>query len=167
VIRSALVQALGVDYGDVVLFDGAPVTHHKVDDVDVPVFPHLATLVRARYHAFPFAGTQKRRGQVASLSERLPADAVLYVHSEQLVWLCRDCWERRSNDHDHDQDEHVVVSGTLCAPPDIEPEELLSQVDAAVANEEGVRLLVPDLCRAAGEGERADVEARRKGLLGF
>jgi hypothetical protein len=29
VIRSVLYQDLGIDYGDVVLIDGAPITHHK------------------------------------------------------------------------------------------------------------------------------------------
>jgi len=166
VIRSALMQELGVDYGDVVLFDGAPIAHHKHGDVEVPVFPHLATLVHAGYHVFPFTGTQARKGQIADLSERLANDAVLYVHTEQMITLCKDCWQNPELDHAHGTAEHVVVSGKLCAPPSIGPRELLASLDAAVEAEGGVSVLVPELCRAAGESERSDVEARRMVMLG-
>src|SRR5262249_53002825 len=57
IVRSVLYQRLGVDFGDVVLIDGAPITHHKYGDRDIPVFPHLATLVRSNYQFFDFAGT--------------------------------------------------------------------------------------------------------------
>ncbi|HSM42538.1 MAG TPA: prenyltransferase, partial [Afifellaceae bacterium] len=46
IIRSVLYRDLGVDYGDVILFDGAPITYHTYGETSVPVFPHLATLVR-------------------------------------------------------------------------------------------------------------------------
>jgi tetratricopeptide (TPR) repeat protein len=46
IVRSVLVNDLGVDLGDVVLFDGAPVTEQIYGDQKVPVFPHLATLRR-------------------------------------------------------------------------------------------------------------------------
>jgi hypothetical protein len=70
IVRSALFQDLGVDYGDVVLFDGAPVTHHKYGE------------------------------------------------------------------------DHVVASA------------------------DGVRVFAPDLSRILGDDARADVEARRAGMIG-
>lgn len=68
VVRSALFQNLGIDYGDVVLFDGAPVTHHKYGEQQVPVFPQLVTLERPGYRTFPFVGTQPSEGALAALS---------------------------------------------------------------------------------------------------
>ena len=88
IVRSALYRELGVDYGDVVLFDGAPITHHKYGDQQVPVFPHLSTLVRSGYRLLAFAGTQSRKGEIAELSDALPDDAVVYVHSEQFTIMC-------------------------------------------------------------------------------
>jgi hypothetical protein len=58
IIRSVLYQHLGVDFGDVILIDGAPITYHTYGETKVPVFPHLATLVRNQYQFFDFAGTQ-------------------------------------------------------------------------------------------------------------
>ncbi|MFX7640566.1 hypothetical protein ABTJ59_19895, partial [Acinetobacter baumannii] len=41
IIRSVLYGKLGVDYGDVILTDGAPITHHTYGEQQIPVFPHL------------------------------------------------------------------------------------------------------------------------------
>src|SRR5262245_37216130 len=74
IVRSVLYGDLGVDYGDVVLFDGAPITHHKYGEQSVPVFPHLTTLVRSGYQRFELAGTQASAGEIAELSAGLPLD---------------------------------------------------------------------------------------------
>jgi hypothetical protein len=166
IVRCALFEDLGVDYGDVVLFDGAPVTHHKYGDLQVPVFPHLVTLERPGYRIFPFAGTQPGAGVVAELSSKLPEDAVLYSHTEQVAMLCRHCWESGNVDRGaHRKEDRHVVRGKLCAPPHLTPRALLDALDAAVAASNGVRVLVPELSRAAGDDARAEVEARRLGML--
>jgi hypothetical protein len=166
IVRSALYEELGVEYGDLVLFDGAPIVHHTYDDRQVPVFPHLATLARSGYLVFRFAGSQERPGQLADLSERLPEDALLYVHTEQVVQLCASCWTRHGTNHaDHGRDEHRVVRGKLCAPPGISPQALRSALDQALQGEDGVQLFVPDLTRLSGDERRADVEARRWAML--
>jgi hypothetical protein len=166
VIRSALLRDLGVDYGDVVLFDGAPVTHHVYGERRVPVFPHLVTLERPGYRVFPFAGTQKVAHAITELSHALPGDAILYSHTEQLVIMCSHCWQSDTLDHGaHQRDEHQLVRGKLCAPPSISPKELLRAVDAAVAAVQGVRLFVPELCAIAGDRARAEVEVRRMKML--
>ena len=161
VIRSALFQDLGVDYGDVVLFDGAPITHHKVGEADVPVFPHLVTLHRSDYRVYRFAGTQRAAGQIAGLSGKLPADGVVYVHSEQLVNLCTACWEDGGSDHAHaPSDQHVAI-GKICVPPDTDPSVLLALLDECVEQTEGLRLFVPSLSQEAGDERRANMESRR------
>src|SRR5215831_576878 len=82
IVRSVLLGNLGIDYGDAVLFDGAPITNHTVNGQNVPVFPHLATLERTGYQFFDFAGTQQKAQQLSELSHQLPKDAVLYSHTE-------------------------------------------------------------------------------------
>jgi tetratricopeptide (TPR) repeat protein len=167
IVRSALYEELGVDYGDVVLFDGAPITYHEYDGERVAVFPHLSTLQRPGYRIWRFAGTQRQAEQIGDLSKQLPDDALLYVHTEQFHVLCHTCWEAGRVNHDaHRNVEHHVVTGKLCAPPDVAPSALLDQLDRLVAAEAGaVQLLVPELARDVGDEARAEVETRRLAMI--
>lgn len=166
IVRSVLYQRLGVDFGDVVLFDGAPITHHTYGEDKIPVFPHLATLVRQGYRYFDFAGTQPSRCQLAEASKVLADDAEIYTHTEQLVQLCATCWRSETVNHaKHElRDAHAVI-GRIAAPPHIEPAELLRQLDQAIADRPNCRIYVPDLCVAAGFPERAEVERRRYAMI--
>lgn len=166
IVRSVLYQSLGVDYGDVVLFDGAPITYHRYGDTKVPVFPHLATLIRSGYRLYDFAGTQDARGQLANASEALAEDAVIYTHTEQFVLLCNACWRAEGTDHavHEDRDEHVVV-GRNAAPPGIDPATLLRQLDSAMADRAPCCVYAPTLCKAAGFADRADMEQRRFDMI--
>lgn len=166
VIRSVLYQRLGVDYGDVVLFDGAPVTYHTYGENKVPVFPHLATLVRSDYQLFDFAGTQDAAGRLADVSADLERDALVYSHSESFVMLCAGCWRNADAEHDHgDKEEQHVISGRIAAPPDLNPRELIAQLDAAIGKRAPCRIFSPALCEAAGLHERAVFEGRRFEML--
>jgi hypothetical protein len=163
IIRSVLYyQALGVDYGDVILFDGAPITYHKYNDEEIPVFPHLATLLRRNYNFFDFAATQEEARQISGISADLERDAVVYSHSESFRTLCVTCWRNPDVNHHHEHEvDKRVVTGRIAAPPDIEVRELLHQIDQAMASREPCRIYIPDLCEAAGLLERASVERRR------
>ena len=166
IVRSVLYQDLGVDYGDVVLFDGAPITHHRHGELEIPVFPQLATLVRGGYQFFDFAGTQSEPGQLASVSDELEGDTVVYSHSENFRVLCAACWRGGNVDHEHrETEERHVVMGRIAAAPQVDPLLLLAQVDRAIAAREPCSLYVPSLCEAAGSMARAAVEQRRYALL--
>ncbi len=166
IVRSALYRDLGVDYGDVVLIDGAPITHHTYGDTMIPVFPQLATLVRSEYQLFDFAGTQNEAGQLEDCSADLDLDAVVYSHTENIQILCASCWRNPDLDHDeHERMEKHVVKGRLVAPPEISPSDLLSQLDLALANREPCKIFSPALCEAAGQIDRAKFEVRRFKML--
>jgi hypothetical protein len=166
IIRSVLYQRLGVDYGDVVLIDGAPITYHKYGDREVPVFPHLATLLRSNYQFFDFAGTQDGEGRINGASEDLDRDSVIYSHSENFSVLCAGCWRDQDIDHEHGEtEEKHVVRGRIAAPPDVATSELLRQIDAAMAKRSPCRIYSPDLCAAAGLTERVAFERRRFDML--
>ena len=167
IIRSALYyDDIGVDYGDVILFDGAPITHHLVGDDRVPVFPHLATLERPGYRIYPFAGTQQQQHQIAALSTELPDDSVLYVMTEQVTRMCRSCYMGEDHDHGHqERDDRHIVKGKLCAPPDVAPADLLARIDDGLGKAPGVRLFIPDLADEAGHPDRAAVERRRIAMM--
>jgi hypothetical protein len=130
------------------------------------VFPHLATLVRRNYVFFDFAGTQDGEGRIASASEELERDAVIYSHSESYSVLCAGCWRDESIDHAHARTEQKhVVQGRIAAPPDLAPDELLRRIDSAMAARAPCRVYAPDLCEAAGLPERAEMERRRFDML--
>lgn len=167
IIRSVLYQDLGVDYGDVVLMDGAPITYHTYGDRQVPVFPHLATLLRRNYRLYDFAGTQDEKGKLASASEDLGVDAIVYSHSENFEALCAACWRDERLDHGHgsEQETHYVVKGRIAAPMELSPMDLLQQLDAAMLKRELCRIYIPDLCEAVGFADRAAIERRRYDIL--
>lgn len=167
IVRSVLYQNLGVDYGDVVLFDGAPITHHTYGETRIPIFPHLATLLRQNYQVFDFAGTQETEGQLSDLSLELDEDAVIYSHSERFVAMCANCWRNPDLDHDnHETMKKHIVRGRIAAPPDMDPKALLDRIDAAIEKHgRRCQLYAPDLCRAARLTAREAIEQRRFDLL--
>ena len=166
IIRSVLYQDLGIDYGDVILFDGAPITYHRYGETDVPVFPHLATLVRNDYQVYTFAGTQDAAGRIEEVSADLAGDAVIYSHTENFQQLCSTCWRDPELDHEHNEvEEHHVVTGRIAAPREIEPAALLEQLDAALREREPCRVYAPELSAAAGRSERVAFERRRFEIL--
>jgi hypothetical protein len=159
IIRSVTVYDIGVDYGDVILFDGAPIIEQTYGDQKVPVFPHLATLRRNRYQRYNFAGTQQEARQIHNID--LEWDAVVYSHTEKVRNLCTQCWANPDFNHAHHEavDKHVVM-GRIAAPPDRDPRELLRQLDAAMVELPACSIYVPELCLAADQPERAAVEER-------
>jgi tetratricopeptide (TPR) repeat protein len=116
IIRSVLYDELGVDYGDVILIDGAPITHHTYGNGRVPVFPHLATLVRQNYQFYDFAGTQDEPGQLSDADGDLDGDSVIYPHSELVMTLCAQCW--RDPDLDHERHVHERTEKHIRRRPD-------------------------------------------------
>jgi tetratricopeptide (TPR) repeat protein len=166
VIRSVLYRSLGVDYGDVILMDGAPITHHTYGEQQIPVFPHLATLLRRNYQFFDFAGTQETGRQLADMSDELDGDAVIYSHSESFKIMCANCWHNPDIDHaDHEKMERHVVTGRIAAPPDIAPARLLDLIDKGIEKRRTCQLYAPDLCAAAGHSARERIDRRRFALL--
>jgi len=166
IVRSVLYQDLGVDYGDVVLMDGAPITYHRYGDREVPVFPHLTTLVKNHYQFFDFAGTQQEAGQIDGIDRQLDGDVVVYSHTENFVTLCSSCFRDPGVDHEHHgADQHHVVTGRIAMSPDIDAGQLLDQLDTLLADDADCRLYAPALAEAAGRTERMCVEQRRYDML--
>jgi len=166
IVRSVLYNNLGVDYGDVVLIDGAPITYHKYGERDIPVFPHLATLIKRNYQFYDFAAVQLKEGQIVEISEALPKDAVVYVHSEQYRVLCNTCWQDPDKDHDeHEASKKNIVKGRIASSNDIPAKKLLAQIDKIVYLLKGCEIFSPNLCKQANYVDRAEIELRRYNLL--
>ncbi len=166
IIRSVLYQDLGINYGDVVLFDGAPITYHKYGDEQIAVFPHLSTLHKNDYQIYPFAGTQARNGKLNRISQQLEEDAIVYSHTENYRYLCSGCWMDEGIDHEHRRDEEKqVVTGCIAAPKTMPPKELLERIDYVLEHTPENQIVSPELCVAANLKDRAKIEEHRYNLL--
>lgn len=169
-IRSPLYSDLGVDYGDVVVFDGAAILWRRWGDQEVPVHPQLCTVVRPGYRVFAFAGTQSEQGGVAGLGQDLPDDAILYSHTESFSVVCADCWRDPGRDHaaHHVRSRQSVSRGKLCVGPHTPLVEVGRTLDAALAGRPGgvdCELLVPELWAALGDPRRAAEERVRMAMI--
>src|SRR5262249_38330265 len=130
------------------------------------VFPHFAMLIRGNYQFFDFAGTQDEAGRLESVSKALDGDALVYSHTDSMVTLCATCWNDPNTNHArHKTTEKSVATGRIAAPPGVAPADLLSQLDSGMKKLAPCQIYVPDLCRAARETKRADVEQRRFDML--
>jgi len=164
-VVSALFEDLGVDHGDLVLHDGAPILIRDWGERgDVPVFPHLATLARSSNTILRFAATQPEAGAVAAISDELGEGTFLYVHTEAMRTLCRTCWEQHDPAHDHVDETHRVVTGKLVFPGDRDTAAVARALDAATTADERLRVYVPELWRDL-DADRAEVERRRFAML--
>lgn len=147
IVRNALVQPIGTDFGDVVLFDGAPLTTRVFGEQEVPVYAHLCTLLEGQARRFELRGAQRVAGQIAALSGALPGKAVLYI----------------PGDHDvgpASGDVEAVVSGALCVPREVDLGDVVDLLDLALVDggASGPRLWIPELHRANGDEPRAEAE---------
>ena len=166
IVRSVLYYDLGVDYGDVILHDGAPITYHKYGDDSIPVFPHLATIKHMNYQFYDFAAIQNEKGQVNQLDKDFDDEAVIYVHTENVNIICSTCFNDAQLDREVKpaSDNVQVVTGRIAAPPDMSAQSLLVQVTQALVNSE-CELYSPSLCEAAEDSDKAFEHQQKYDLL--
>lgn len=154
-VISASLHELPVDYGDIVLWDPAPVAYQKAGDLEIPMFPLLARLKEGEFHRLWFVAEQSRGGLLREIGADLPNETALYVLDEQIQWLCATCSSGEADDeHVHEIPERRHVTGKLLIPKttsvDAVISDLTSRLDAA-----GVRLACPDLFLLANDEEKA------------
>jgi hypothetical protein len=155
------------DWGDVVLWDAAPVARASHDGRDVPVMPLLAVLSRGGERRFRWIAMEQREGQTRALARRLPEGAVLYEHGARVERLCARC---AAGDtlvkHTHEPPtEHRAAIGKLLAPPSIDLGALRAAIEGAVASEPGVLFACPALYEALGDAETAGKHHKTWGAI--
>jgi len=159
VVQSPTVRKASVDYGDVVLWDGAPVHVNEVDGRKVPVFPLLWILRPGDEKRLRFVGMEKATGSIDSLSEALGEGVELVV------------FDRRSPDGDGNR----IFYGKLLVSGDRDLKTLRSALELHLAQRPGLTLAVPALYEllgdtpAAGKAHQAwggiERVAEKRGLL--
>lgn len=84
VVQSATFREAPIDYGDVVLWDGAPVSVLHTPDGPVPRFPLLEILRKGDEERMRFVSLCDDPGRLRQLEAALPPYARMFVHREQV-----------------------------------------------------------------------------------
>jgi len=160
VVASPTFRDAPVDWGDVILWDGAPVAVTPVAERPVPLFPLLEILRRGEEHRLRFVGLQQAPGDAEALGDELPDGCAVAIHSERVEWVCPRC---ASGDalvrHDHaPAEEHRLVYGKLVAPRDTDLGALRDALERAIHARGTVRLAIPELYERLGDTRRAGIE---------
>ncbi|MGB5265889.1 MAG: tetratricopeptide repeat protein, partial [Polyangiales bacterium] len=89
VVQSPTFRDAPIDYGDLVLWDGAPVAAHQTSAGEpVPVFPLLEILRPGDERRWPFVALEREPGAVRSLEEPLPEGVRVFIQEERVEHHC-------------------------------------------------------------------------------
>lgn len=157
VVATPTAREAMVDYGDVVLWDGAPVSVVRDGDRPVPRFPLLAMLRRGDERRFRFVGLQQQAGDVDALEADLPEGSRIFVHEERVEYVCARC---ASGDvlrkHEHTPpEEHRIVYGKIIVPGAVRLEVFRDAYENAIRQRGKVALALPGLYEALGDTKKA------------
>lgn len=167
VVRSPTHRDAMADFGDVVLFDPAPVAVVERDGAPVPRFAFLGRLRAGDERRFRFVAMQQAAGQVEALATALPEEVVVYPHAERVEMVCPRC---AAGDtlvkHEHlPAEAHRVVFGKLLVPAAVDLDALAATLDDALKQHPGVLLSIPGLHEARGDTPTAGKHHKRWGAI--
>ncbi len=163
VVQSPTARRASVDYGDVVLWDGAPVHMNRVrfardpesdaraqrepETRDVPVFPLLWILRPGDERRLRFVGMEKERGLVDALGTALGEQATLVVFDRRSNVEARASARERNGAA---ADAHLFY-GKLIVPGTVELNEVRRALEAALRARPGLTMAVPELYEQLGD----------------
>lgn len=167
VVRTPTHRDAVADFGDVVLFDPAPVTVVERDGAPVPRFALLGILRRGDERRFRFLALQQAPGQIDSLAAALPEGVVVYPHGERVEMVCPRC---AAGDtlvkHAHlPAEAHRVVFGKIVVPGAIPLDAFARALEAGARARPGILLAVPALHEALGDTPAAGKHHQRWGAI--
>jgi hypothetical protein len=100
VVQSPTFRDAPIDYGDLVLWDGAPVAAHQTSAGDpVPVFPLLEILRPGDERRWPFVALEREPGAVQGLEQALPAGVRVFIQQERIEHHCAACEAGEPHEH--------------------------------------------------------------------
>jgi len=162
VVQSPTFRDAPIDYGDLVLWDGAPVAAHKTSADDaVPVFPLLEILRPGNEWRWPFVALEREPGALEGLEKDLPEGTRVFVQHERVEHHCAAC--EAGEPH---EDHAVAVSGSasgalLRGKVVVQPTQDLGafrEVWEAATGGRPVSISLPALYEQLGDSKRAGQE---------
>ena len=119
-----------VDYGDVLLWDGAPVAQHHDAQGSAPVFAVLEVLVRGDERRWPFIAVGDTPNPLDRLAEHLPSGARVFVRNERAHTQCTAC------DQGQPLDTHTApdtpIYGKLIIPRSVDAQRAVKALKEAL-----------------------------------
>jgi tetratricopeptide (TPR) repeat protein len=138
VVQSPTARRASVDYGDVVLWDGAPVRIGEIEGRQVPVFPLLWILRRGEERRLRFVGMAKDAQAIDAVAGALPEDVHMIV------------FDRR-----RDAVGATLFYGKLIAPAGRDLTSVRDALDRAVRSQPSFTLAIPQLYELLGDTPQA------------
>ena len=100
VVQSPTFRDAPIDYGDLVLWDGAPVATHRTSAEDtVPVFPLLEVLRIGEEQRWSFVALEREPGALEGLEVALPEGTRVFVQQERVDHHCAACEAGEPHEH--------------------------------------------------------------------
>lgn len=160
VVQTPTFRDAPVDWGDVVLWDGAPVDVAEIDGRPVPRFPLLEILARGDERRLRFVGLQQAAGEVERLSGELPEGCLVFVQAERIEHVCVRCASGEVlTKHEHTAPaEHRIVYGKIIVPGAVELAQVRDVIATAMRSRGTFQLAIPQLHELLGDTKRAGQE---------
>lgn len=160
VVQSPTFRDAPIDYGDLVLWDGAPVAAHQTSSGDaVPVFPLLEILRPGDERRWPFVALEREPGAVRALEEALPDGVHVFIQQERVEHHCAAC--EAGEPHEHKAESVPVpaslVRGKLIVPFASKLDEFRGAWEGAVKGR-AFSVALPALYEAVGDAKQAGQE---------
>ncbi|MFK7990957.1 MAG: hypothetical protein AB8I08_33360 [Sandaracinaceae bacterium] len=167
VVRSPTFRDAMADFGDVVLWDGAPVGVSEIDGKAVPRFPLLSPLHQGDERRFRFLTLEQEEGQTDALGAALEHGAILYRHGERVEHVCPRCAAGETLiKHEHlPAETHRIAFGKLVLAGDVDLETFARHLERTRRDHPGVRMAIPSLYEALGETKNAGTHHKRWGTI--
>ena len=159
VVQSPTARRASIDYGDLVLYDGAPVRMAEVEGRPVPIFPLIWLLRPGKEQRLRFVAMESRAGLLEGLGGDLGEGLALVT------------FDKRAGDGSGP----VLYYGKLIVSPDVPLGEVRKRLTQGLSRQRGLTLAVPQLYELlkdtpeAGKSHQAwggiERAAERAGLL--
>ncbi len=169
VVQSPTFRDAPIDYGDLVLWDGAPVAEHSVSGSGtVPVFALLEILSRGDEARWPFVVLETNPGALGGLEDALPDGTRVFVQQERVEYHCPACEAGLPHEHGAGAvsvpasvpvpvPAPVLVRGKVVVPARVDLSLFRDAWEGAIASRAMVAAL-PRLYEELGETKRAGQE---------
>ncbi len=162
VVQSPTFRDAPIDYGDLVLWDGAPVAAHETPEQGaVPVFPLLEILRHGGERRLPFVALEREPGALANLEAELPEGTRVFIREERVHHACAACDAGEPHDHHDSAAEAASPEGLLRGKVIVSPLQKLPEFrdawEAAIANRP-VSVAIPLLYEQLKDAKRAGQE---------
>ncbi|MDH3624027.1 MAG: tetratricopeptide repeat protein [Myxococcales bacterium] len=159
VVQSPTFRDAPIDYGDLILWDGAPVAEHRISESGpVPVFPLLEILRRGDEHRWPFLALENESGALTELEQTLPHGTRVFIQRERIEHHCAAC--EAGEPHDHGAVSASVpgfARGKIIVPARVHLASLRDAWEASVKSG-ALAASLPSLYEELGETKRAGQE---------